>query len=74
MRASRAAVLLAALLVAAALLVGWLNVRGEEPLVGDAAAFVATPGQVARMNACLAGPRSSLLEAGVPGPTPVPVP
>ena len=46
--APRVAGLLAALLVAAAALVGWLNVRGEDPLVGDAASFVATPEQVAR--------------------------
>ena len=48
MRATRIAALLAALLVAAAVLVGWLNVRGEEPLAAAAAAFVATPEQVAR--------------------------
>jgi mono/diheme cytochrome c family protein len=32
----------------AAGLVAWLNVRGEDPLAGDAASFVSTPGQVAR--------------------------
>ena len=44
----RVAVVLALLLLAAAAVVGWLNVRGEDPLAGDAAAFVATPEQVAR--------------------------
>lgn len=46
--ALRVAGLLGALLVAAAALVGWLNVRGEDPLVGDAASFAPTPEQVAR--------------------------
>ena len=45
---TRAAVALAGLLLAAAALVAWLNVRGEDPLTGDANSFVATPEQVAR--------------------------
>ncbi|MFL6699645.1 MAG: c-type cytochrome [Vitreoscilla sp.] len=44
----RVAILLAALLLAAAGLVGWLNVRGEDPLNGDAVAFAPTLEQVAR--------------------------
>jgi len=40
--------ILAALGVAGAALVAWLNVRGEDPLTGDAASFAATPEQVAR--------------------------
>ncbi len=44
----RVAVVLALLLLAAAAVVGWLNVRGEDPLTGDANSFVATPEQVAR--------------------------
>ena len=48
MKATRVAALAAALLVAAAALVGWLNVRGEDPLVGDASSFAATPEQVSR--------------------------
>ena len=40
--------IVAALGVAGAALVAWLNVRGEEPLTGDAASFMATPEQVAR--------------------------
>jgi mono/diheme cytochrome c family protein len=40
--------LLAVLLLAAAALVAWLNVAGEDPLTGDANSFVATPEQVAR--------------------------
>ncbi len=47
-RAVRGALALAVLLAAGAALVAWLNVRDEEPLAGDAAAFVATPQQVAR--------------------------
>jgi len=43
-----AVVALLALLLAAAALVAWLNLRGEDPLVGTADAFVATPDQVAR--------------------------
>ena len=39
---------LVVLLAAAAALVAWLNVRGEDPLTGDAASFVASPEQVAR--------------------------
>ena len=39
---------LAVLLAAAAALVAWLNVRGEDALAGDAASFVATPELVAR--------------------------
>ena len=38
---------LAVLLLAGAGLVAWLNVVGEDPLVGDAGSFVATPEQVA---------------------------
>ena len=45
---ARVGVVLLLLLLAAAALVAWLNVRGEDPLVGDAASFVATPAQVAR--------------------------
>jgi mono/diheme cytochrome c family protein len=44
----RVALALAVLLLGAAALVAWLNVRGEEPLTGDAGSFVATPDQVAR--------------------------
>ena len=44
----RLAVLLAVLLAAAAGLVGWLNVHGEDPLTGDAGSFLPTPEQVAR--------------------------
>ena len=45
----RAAVLVvAAFGLAGAALVAWLNVRGEDPLTGDAGSFVATPEQVAR--------------------------
>ena len=44
---TRAGVVLAVLLLVAAGLVAWLNVAGEDPLVGDAGAFVATPEQVA---------------------------
>ena len=44
----RAAAALAVLLLAAAALVAWLNVYGEDPLVGNAGSFVATPEQVAR--------------------------
>jgi mono/diheme cytochrome c family protein len=43
-----AAVALAVLLLAGAALVAWLNVRGEDPLSGDAGSFVATPAQVTR--------------------------
>jgi len=39
---------LGVLLLAGAGLVAGLNLRGEDPLVGDAAAFVATPSQVAQ--------------------------
>jgi mono/diheme cytochrome c family protein len=45
---ARAAVVLVVLLLAAAALVAWLNVSGEQPLIGDAYSFVATPEQVAR--------------------------
>ena len=44
----RAAAALAVLLLAGAGLVAWLNVCGEDPLVGDASSFVATQAQVAR--------------------------
>ena len=44
---TRAGVVLAVLLLVAAGLVAWLNVAGEDPLVGDAGAFAATPEQVA---------------------------
>jgi mono/diheme cytochrome c family protein len=44
---TRAGVVLAVLLLVAAGLVAWLNVAGEDPLVGDAGSFVATPEQVA---------------------------
>ena len=44
---TRAAIVLAVLLLAGAGLVAWLNVCGEDPLVGDAGSFVATPEQVA---------------------------
>ena len=37
-----------ALLIVVAVVIAWLNVRGEDPVSGDAAAFVATPEQVAR--------------------------
>jgi len=48
-RALRRTLLALALLAAAGgALVAWLNVRGEDPVVADAAAFVATPEQVAR--------------------------
>ena len=43
-----AAIVLGALLAIAAGIVAWINVSGEDPLVGDAASFVATPEQVAR--------------------------
>jgi mono/diheme cytochrome c family protein len=39
---------LVVLLAAAAVLVAWLNVRGEDPLTGDASSFAASPEQVAR--------------------------
>jgi mono/diheme cytochrome c family protein len=42
------ALLPVALVLAGAALVAWLNVRGEDPLAGDADSFVATPEQVAR--------------------------
>ncbi len=45
---TRAVVALAALLLAGAALVAWLNVSGEDPLTGAASSFVATPEQVAR--------------------------
>ena len=45
---TRAAVALLALLLAAAALVAWLNLRGEDPLAGSAESFVATSDQVAR--------------------------
>jgi mono/diheme cytochrome c family protein len=45
---ARAAVAFVVLALAAAALVAWLNVSGEEPLTGDAYSFVATPEQVAR--------------------------
>jgi mono/diheme cytochrome c family protein len=44
----RVVVVLAVLIAAAAALVAWLNVRGEDPLIGSADSFVATPEQVAR--------------------------
>jgi mono/diheme cytochrome c family protein len=44
----RLAGVLGVLLLAGAALVAWLNVRGEAPLVGDAASFVATHEQVDR--------------------------
>ena len=44
----RVGLALVVLLAVAAVLVAWLNVAGEEPLVGDAASFVATPAQVTR--------------------------
>ena len=47
-RRRTAALVLAAVVVAGAGLVAWLNVRGEDPLAGDAGGFVATPEQVAR--------------------------
>jgi mono/diheme cytochrome c family protein len=48
-RALRRTLLALALLAAAGgALVAWLNVRGEDPVVAGAAAFVATPEQVAR--------------------------
>jgi mono/diheme cytochrome c family protein len=43
-----AALVLAAIVLAGAGLVAWLNVRGEDPLTGDAGSFVATPEQVAQ--------------------------
>ncbi len=43
-----AALVLTAIVAAGAGLVAWLNVRGEDPLNGDAGSFVATPEQVAR--------------------------
>jgi mono/diheme cytochrome c family protein len=46
--AARVLAVLVVLLAAAAGLVGWLNVRDEDPLVGDASSFVASPEQVAR--------------------------
>ena len=45
---TRAAVALLALLLVAAALVAWLNLRGEDPLAGSAESFVATSDQVAR--------------------------
>ena len=45
---ARAAIGLVVLLLAGAALVAWLNVAGEEPLIGDVYSFVATPEQVAR--------------------------
>ena len=44
----RVGLALVVLLAVAAGLVAWLNVAGEEPLMGDAASFVATPAQVTR--------------------------
>jgi len=44
----RVVAVLVVLLAAAAGLVGWLNVRGEDPLTGDASSFAASPEQVAR--------------------------
>ncbi len=44
---TRAGVVLVVLLLVAAGLVAWLNVAGEDPLVGDAGSFAATPEQVA---------------------------
>jgi mono/diheme cytochrome c family protein len=44
----RAALVLAILSAAGAALVAWLNVRGEDPVTADAAAFAGTPEQVAR--------------------------
>jgi mono/diheme cytochrome c family protein len=46
--ALRVATVLSVLLVAAAGVVAWLNVRGEDPLDGDAASFVASPEQIGR--------------------------
>ena len=45
---ARFVALLALLLLVAAAVVAWLNVRGEDALTGDANSFVATPEQVAR--------------------------
>lgn len=45
---TRAAGALVVLLALGAGLVAWLNVHGEDPLVGDASSFAATPQQVAR--------------------------
>lgn len=45
---TRAAIALAMLLLAGAALVAWLNLRGEDPLTGDANTFAATPEQVVR--------------------------
>lgn len=45
---TRAGVALAMLLLAGAALVAWLNLRGEDPLTGDADTFAATPEQVTR--------------------------
>jgi mono/diheme cytochrome c family protein len=45
---ARALVAFGALVLAGAALVAWLNVRGEEPLTGDAGSFVATSEQVAQ--------------------------
>jgi mono/diheme cytochrome c family protein len=44
----RALAAVGVLVIVAAGLIAWLNVRGEDPLTGDAASFVATPEQVAR--------------------------
>ena len=44
---TRAAIAVVVLLLVAAGLVAWLNVAGEDPIVGDASSFVATPEQVA---------------------------
>ena len=44
---ARFVALLALLLLVAAAVVAWLNVRGEDALTGDANSFVATPEQVA---------------------------
>jgi mono/diheme cytochrome c family protein len=46
--AARVLAALVVLLAAAAALVAWLNVRGEDALTGDADTFVASPEQVAR--------------------------
>ena len=45
---TRVVVALAMLLLAGAALVAWLNLRGEDPLTGDANTFAATPEQVTR--------------------------
>ncbi|MEP6504105.1 MAG: c-type cytochrome [Betaproteobacteria bacterium] len=44
----RVVVALGVLALVAAALVAWLNLRGEDPLAGDGAAFVATSAQVAQ--------------------------